>query len=116
MSETERSGKSRYAQRWTAAQASEFVERWRASGQSAATFAAQHAVSASRLTYWSKQLETQGDETPQFVAVTMPAATRSVHVVDVEVNGLTVRVREGADAAFVVQLICALQRGSTQPC
>lgn len=114
MSETERSG--RYAQRWTTVQAREFVERWKASGQSAAAFATQHAVSASRLTYWSKQLETQADEAPQFVSVAMPTAARSGHVVDVEVSGLTVRVREGADAAFVAQLICALQRGSTQPC
>ena len=53
MSETERSGKSKRAKRWTAVEAREVVERWRGSGQSAAAFAAQHRISAARLSYWS---------------------------------------------------------------
>ena len=57
MGETERSGKRKRAARWTPSEAREVVERWRGSGQSAAAFAAQHRISASRLSYWSKQLE-----------------------------------------------------------
>ena len=117
MSETERSGKSKRAKRWTAAEAREVVERWRGSGQSAAAFAAQHRISAARLSYWSKQLELQASEdAPQFVAVAVPAAASAVHAVEIAVGGLTLRVREGANAGFVAQLVTALQRRSAQPC
>jgi hypothetical protein len=113
MSET---GKRKRATRWTPAQGREVVERWRGSGQSAAAFGAQHHISTSRLWYWSKQLELQRDTAPQFVAVSVPAETGSVHAVEIVVSGLTVRVREGADASFVAQLVSALQRGSAAPC
>jgi len=113
MSET---GKRKRAKRWTQAQAREVVERWRGSKQSAAGFAAQHHISTSRLSYWSKQLDLQGDEAPQFVAVTVPAESSAAHAVEIVVSGLTVRVREGADASFVVQLVSALQRRSIPPC
>ena len=116
MSETERSGKRKRARRWTQAEAREVVERWRGSGQSAAAFAAQHHISTSRLSYWSKQLELHGDEAPQFVAVAVPAETSTVHAIEIVVSGLTVRVRDGADASFVVQLVSALQRRSAPPC
>lgn len=98
---------------------------WR--GQSAAAFATQHQISATRLSYWSKQLELQkavpeaqrataADETPQFVAVSVPAQTRAGHAIEVEVGGLTVRVREGADTTFVARLVRALQCGSVAAC
>jgi hypothetical protein len=116
MSETERSGKSKRSKRWTAEQAREVVERWRGSGQSAATFAAQQHIHVSRLSYWSKQLELQEDEPAQFVAVSVPAETSAVHAIELEVNGLTLRVREGADVRFVAQLVSALQRRSITPC
>jgi len=116
MSETERSGKSKRAKRWTAVEARAVVERWRGSGQSAAAFAAQHRISAARLSYWSKQLEHGGGDAPQFVAVAVPAAASAAHAVEIAIGGLTLRVREGADAGFVAQLVTALQRRSTQPC
>ena len=117
MSETERSGKSKRAQRWTAAEAREVVERWRGSGQSAAAFAAQHRISATRLSYWSKQLELRGSEgSPQFVAVAVPADPSGAHAVEIAVGALTLRVQAGADPSFIAQLVTALQRRSTQPC
>lgn len=117
MRQTECSGKSKRAKRWTAAEAREIMERWRGSGQSAVAFAAQHRISAARLSYWSKQLELQrSEDAPQFVAVAVPAAASAAHAVEIAVGGLTLRVREGADAGFVAQLVAALRRGSTQPC
>ena len=115
MSETERSGKSKRAKRWTAAEAREVVERWRGSGQSAAAFAAQQRISAARLSYWSKQLEHGCGDAPQFVAVAVPDAS-AAHAVEIAIGGLTLRVREGADAGFVAQLVTALQRRSAQSC
>lgn len=116
MSETERSGKSKRAERWTPAQAREVIERWRASGQSAAAFAAQHGISATRLSYWSKQLGLEENESPQFVPVVVPAEPSVAHAVEIEVGGLTVRVRENADMRFVVRLVSALQHRSVPPC
>jgi hypothetical protein len=115
MSETERSGKRKRAERWTTAQARGVVARWRRSGQSAAGFAAQQHISASRLSYWSKQLRV--DDPPQFVGVDVAAASGSVaHAVEIVVAGLTLRVNHGADAGFVVQLVAALQSRSRTPC
>jgi hypothetical protein len=68
------------------------------------------------LSYWSKLLERQEDESPQFVAVSVPAGTSAVLAIEIEVSGLTVRVREGVDATFVVQLVSGLQRRSIAPC
>jgi transposase-like protein len=117
MSETERSGKSKRAQRWTAAKGREVVERWRGSGQSAAAFALQHGISASRLSYWSKQFEQQeSNGTPQFVAVAVRAERSSVHAVEIGLGDLMLRVHEGADPGFIAQLVSALQCGRTQRC
>jgi len=117
MSETERSKKNRRAQRWTRAEAREVVERWRRSGQSAAAFAAQQQISATRLSYWSKQLALRGgDDSPQFVAVAVPAEVSPVHAVEIALGGLTLRVRDGADPGFIAQLVSALQRRGEQPC
>jgi hypothetical protein len=49
MSETER--ESMRANPWSAQQAREVVERWRASGPSASAFATQQDIHASRLSY-----------------------------------------------------------------
>jgi hypothetical protein len=117
MSKTEGFGKSKRAQRWTAAEARDVVERWRGSGHSAAAFAAEHRISASRLWYWSKQLEQQEPNgVPQFVAVGVRAEANAVHAVEIGLGGLTLRVREGADPGFIARLVSALQRGGTQSC
>jgi hypothetical protein len=117
MSETERRTKRKRAKRWTPAEAREVVERWRRSGQGAAAFAAQQQISATRLSYWSKQLELQGvEDAPQFVAVGVPAEASRVHAVEIALAGLTLRVRDGADPGFIAQLVSALQRRDEQPC
>jgi hypothetical protein len=111
MSEAERSFRNRRAKRWTSAQAREVIERWRASGQTAAAFATQQRISATRLSYWSKQLEQREVEPPQLVAVPIsasrPPAARAT--IEIEVAGLILRVREDVDARYLVQLIAALR-------
>jgi len=116
MSETPRLGKKDgRANRWTAGYARAVVERWRASGQSAVAFAAQHGINASRLSYWSKQIEQpQGEAAATFIAVPVEAANAS-RAVEIVVGGLIVRVREGVDARYVAQLVNAL-RSAAQPC
>jgi transposase-like protein len=117
MSETLRSEKrDGRAARWTAEYARTVVEQWRASGQSAVAFAARHGIHASRLSYWAKHFEQTRDAAPAatFVAIPMePAAAGGA--IELEVDGVVVRLREGTDARYVAQLVKAL--GSTvRPC
>ena len=114
MSETDRLRKNTRAKRWTRREARDAVERWRGSGQSAAAFAAQHDVSASRLSYWSKQLTLQAEPSAQFVAVALPAQPSAAATVEIVMGGLMLRVAEGADTRFIAQLVSALR--GTQPC
>jgi hypothetical protein len=116
MSETERSGTKKRAKRWTPTEAREVVKRWRESGQSAARFASEHHISETRLSYWSKQLKLQAEQSPQFIAMAIPAQPGTVHSVEITVGAVTVRVREGADAGYIAQLVNALQHRSAQSC
>ena len=117
MSETPRLGKKDgRANRWTAAHARTVIEQWKTSGQSAGGFAAAHGIQVGRLSYWSKQLEQRdGTPTAAFVAVPMEA-TRAGTPIEIDLDRrLTIRVPEGADTRYIVQLIAALQRAA-QPC
>jgi transposase-like protein len=102
--------------RWTAAHARTIIEQWKASGQSAVAFAGQHGIHAGRLAYWSKQLEQpESSSTAAFVAVPIEAAAATSSIeIDLD-RRLTVRVPEGADTRYIVQLVAALQR-NTPPC
>jgi hypothetical protein len=117
MSDTQSSGtKDGRASRWTATQARAVIEQWKASGQSAAAFATQHGFQVGRLAYWSKQLEyAEHDATAAFVAVPMEATSASASI-EIELDGqLTIRIPEGADTRYIVQLVAAL-RSRAQPC
>jgi hypothetical protein len=117
MSETPRLGKKDgRAHRWTADHARAVIEQWKTSDQSAVVFAAAHGFQVGRLSYWSKQIE-QRDSTPTaaFVAVPTEATTTSTSVeIDLD-RRLTIRVPEGADTRYIVQLIAALQ-SAARPC
>ena len=117
MSDTQSSGtKDGRGSRWTATYARAVIEQWKASGQSAAAFAAQHGFQVGRLAYWSKQLDL-GDNsaTAAFVAVPMAASSASASI-EIELGRrLTIRVPEGADTRYIVQLVAAL-RSQAQPC
>jgi hypothetical protein len=46
----------------------------------------------------------------------MPAEPSTVHMIEIAVGGLTLRVREGVGAGFIAQLVSALRDRSAQPC
>jgi hypothetical protein len=115
MSEAERRGNNRRAKRWTTDHAREVLARWRASGKSATVFAAEQGITATRLSYWAKQIEHM--KAPEFVAVSVPAShlSPSRAVIEIEVSGLTLRVCENVDELYVARLVAALQaRGSAR--
>lgn len=96
--------------RWTADYARTVVAQWRASGQSAVAFAARQGIHASRLAYWAKQVAPARDQEPAatFVAIPMDTTATSGSI-EIEVGGCVVRVRAGADARYVAQLVNALR-------
>jgi hypothetical protein len=115
MSEAERRGNNRRAERWTTDHAREVLSRWRASGKSATEFAAEQGITATRLSYWAKQIENV--KAPEFVAVSMPPShlTPSRAAIEIEFGGLTLRACESVDELYVARLIVALQaRGSAR--
>lgn len=119
MSKSERDQKQR-GKRWTLAQARQVFEQWQASGKSAAAFAAEHDFSATRLAYWTKQIETVAPKGPRFVAVPIaariPTTSRGARGVEIEVDGLTLRVGDDADVRYVARLVAALQTRGGERC
>jgi hypothetical protein len=94
MSKSERDRKRR-SKRWTLGQARQIVEQWQASGKSAVAFAAEQGFSATRLSYWTKQIEAVAPKAPRFVAVPIsariPTTSRGALGVEIDVDGLTLR-------------------------
>jgi len=90
MSEPAEKARKARAKRWTEAEARESLREWRESGLSAAAFAAQRGISATRLPYWEERLGqgSAGDERVSFVSVPVS----SQHAVELEHRGVTVRL------------------------
>jgi len=112
--DTKRRGK-----RWRMEQAREVIGQWRASGKSATAFAAEHGFSATRLAYWSKQIEEVARESPKFVAIPIPPVDRGSRAapgIEIDVDGLTLRICEKADARYVAQLVAALRTRGAERC
>jgi transposase-like protein len=119
MSETERPPK----EQWTREQARLVLRDWRASGKSALRYATDHGFSASRLSYWIKQLEVEATDevaaVTQFVHVPVsPQRPVPPHAeIEVELGGgLVLRFAQGVDTTYVVRLIAALQARGGEPC
>lgn len=112
--------KKRRGKRWKMEQAREVIGQWRSSGKSAVAFAAEHGFSATRLSYWSKQIEEVALERPTFVSIPVLAAgttrSRAALGIEIEVDGLTVRICENVDARYVAQLVAALQTRGAARC
>jgi hypothetical protein len=119
MSKSERDQKRR-GKRWSPAQARQVVEQWQASGKSAVAFAAEQGFSATRLAYWTKQIETVVPEGPRFVTVPiaakMPTTSRGARGVEIEVDGLMLRVGDDVDVRYVARLVAALQTRGSERC
>lgn len=112
MSKSEQDRKRR-GKRWTLEQARQVIEQWKASGKSAVAFAAEQGFSATRLSYWRKQIDAVARKAPKFVAVPIDARTptrsRSAPGVEIEVVGLMLRVGDEVDVRYVARLVAALQ-------
>jgi hypothetical protein len=118
MSKSE-SDKKQQGKRWKMEQAREVVGQWRSSGRSATAFAAEHGFSATRLSYWTKQIEEVARESPKFVAIPVPSVDRGSRAalgIEIEVDGLTLRICENADARYVAQLVAALRTRGAERC
>jgi hypothetical protein len=92
--------------------------RWRSSGLSADAFAGREGISASRLWYWSKRLSEPSSVS--FVRVPVPDGSRPEprpheHGIELEVGGVTVRVREDLGDERIARLCAALSIVS-RPC
>jgi hypothetical protein len=96
------------------------MEQWQASGKSAVAFAAEQGFSATRLSYWTKQIEAVAPKVPRFVAVPINArirtTSRSALGVEIEVDGLTLRVGDDVDVRYVARLVAALQTRGAERC
>lgn len=87
------------------------VERWRASGLTAASFAAREGLNAGTLRWWSSQLGREV-EAPSFVDVTRLVLPRSQPPASVEVvirDAVSVRVQPGFDAELLRAVVAALE-------
>ena len=120
MSKSE-TGKKQRSKHWKMDQAREVIGQWRSSGKSAIAFSAEHGFSATRLSYWSKQIEEVVRESPKFVAIPVPTALTATSArvalgIEIEVDGLTLRICENVDARYVAQLVAALQTRGAQRC
>ncbi len=88
------------------------LERWSASGQSAAVFAAGEQVSVASLYQWRRRLrgETEDSQRPRFVAVRVGSSDAVLEVVS---GGYVVRVGPNFDATHLRAVLAALE---SPPC
>lgn len=83
------------------------IAEWRASGQTAAEFAAGRGFAASTLRWWSSRL---GRQTPGLVRVLAANdAPRGAGSIELEVGEVRVHVRAGFDRALLAEVLEVLR-------
>jgi transposase-like protein len=90
---------------------SELVAAWRASGQTGVDFAHAHRLNPNTFAWWRSELSRNGPPTP-LTLVPVAAGPRELAAELLEVvldSGLTVRVPDQADPAWVARLVHALE-------
>lgn len=110
------SGGRRWKQ-WKEADARAALSSWRRSGLSAAAFCAREGYSTSRLHYWQERLEEPTQTRTSSVSF-VPVALSDVHrkhQIEIERDGVLVRVREDLDVTHVARLVAALA-AAEHPC
>src|SRR6476620_7222153 len=91
-------------ERRTRAEWQKIVRRWRASGVSAASFAARHGLSPHTLQWWASTLGVIAVDEKKVALVPVeitPDIVRSGGVVELELGGLRMRVDVGSDPRYV---------------
>jgi len=95
---------------WKEPEARRAVSAWRVSGLSVAAFCAREGYSQTRLRYWSARLgdpQAEQSTTVKFVPVALGGARPAGHI-EIERDGVVLRVREDLDVAHVARLFAAL--------
>ncbi len=121
MSKVEKGGESQQRVRgwrqWKESDAREALAQWRRSGLSAAAFCAREGYSQTRLRYWLERLgEQRGARATSvsFVPVAWENCGRGRQI-EIERQGVVVRVREDLDVEHVARLVAALA-AAERPC
>ena len=114
---------------WSAEDKARIVAEIVASGDSVSAVARRHGLSPQQLFGWRRELQVSQAEELQFVPAVLDAAPSSPpirrqrrmprrHVepgagmIEVEIDGVTVRVGHGADAKTVIAVLRALKAGA----
>jgi hypothetical protein len=87
------------------------VERWRASGESAAAYANRHGYSRASLANWAAALKRSAAAIAKPRFVRLEVATSSAAELCIEVGEARVRVKPGFNAALLREVITALGSG-----
>lgn len=103
--------------RWTPEVAAQVVRAWEEEGGTQSAFMRKHGLPRERLRFWTRRREgKEGARTAMaFVPVEMAPAGRSEarreqgEAVQVEVNGVRVRVEEGASQELVARVLRAVK-------
>lgn len=82
------------------------VAAWRASGETADTFAAGRGFAGSTLRWWASQL---GRRAPAIVRVVPAVEVARDSSIEIEVGGVRVVVRRGFDRTLLVELLEVLR-------
>jgi hypothetical protein len=93
--------------KWSAAEWTERVEAWRASGQSAAEFAAGKEYSEKLLRWWGSELRRREEKQPRVRVARVVRATPKEPLV-VAVGAARIEVRAGFDRAVLRDVDTAL--------
>ena len=111
--------------RWTPAEKAQIVEESFSGAESVCAVARRHGLASTQLFAWRKEARDRGAET-SFVPVLMEAAVRPPVVaepprkrrrrtrdggIELEIDGVLVRVSRGAEAKTVAAVIQALKAG-----
>jgi hypothetical protein len=94
------------------------IDEWRASGLSVRAFCAQHGLATARFYAWRRVLERRAAEQPAFVSVQVMADATPAQGSALEVvllDGRTVRVAPGFDAAALRRLLAVLEAKTGTP-
>lgn len=96
-------------ERATRATWAERVREWRASGKTAAEFAATRRINANTLRWWSSELNRTTRAKPAVVEVTLEAASEGEEL-ELRLNsGASIRVPRGFDEATLRRLLGVLE-------
>lgn len=99
---------------WTESEARAVVAEWNASEDTASAFAAARGVSRARLSYWIKRLggHDEGNAAVAFVPVEIGTSARTRREIQIDCDGVCLRIAEDVDVEHLARIVRALGRGA----